>query len=183
MSLAVSTWSGVSRKTMWLWLPFTSVANQIFKFSNSWNHWIFREISSIGQLNVIRNSGVLRGLVRTPEKCEGWSCYQNSTGADSPKSTLETDHVPRAEHIDSIKLCLIKDDLHMRGHHCSRDTLHLLWRRSDGQEQSIPSSGTLRMGTKTFSSRMRNFSPSRSSITTRTTRFMLKRPLRCVLRV
>jgi hypothetical protein len=36
---------------------------------------------------------------------------------------------------------------------------------------------------KTSSSRMRNFSPARSSITTRTTRFRLKRPLRCILRV
>jgi len=39
------------------------------------------------------------------------------------------------------------------------------------------------MGTKTSSSRTRNFSPSRSSITTRTTIFMLKRPLRCILRL
>jgi hypothetical protein len=36
---------------------------------------------------------------------------------DSPKSALETeDNVPRAEHIDPIKLCLIRDDLHMRSH-------------------------------------------------------------------
>jgi len=38
-------------------------------------------------------------------------------GADSPKSALETaDHVTRAEHIDRIKRCLIRDDLHMREH-------------------------------------------------------------------
>ena len=38
-------------------------------------------------------------------------------GADSPKSALETeDHVPRAEHIDPIKSCLIRDDLHMTAH-------------------------------------------------------------------
>ena len=59
-SLAVLTWSGVSRKTVWLWLPFTNAENQILKFSNSWNHWKFRRISSIGQLNVIRKSGVLK---------------------------------------------------------------------------------------------------------------------------
>ena len=65
-----------------------------------------------------------------------------------------------------------------------RDTsLLLLWRRSDGQEQSVSSSSTLRKGTKTSSSWSRNFSPSSSSITTRTTRFMLKCPLRCILRV
>ena len=40
-----------------------------------------------------------------------------------------------------------------------------------------------RTGTKTSSSRTRKFSPSRGGITTSTTRFMLKRPLRCVLRV
>ena len=38
-------------------------------------------------------------------------------GADLPKSTLETEgHILKAEHIDPIKLCLIKDDLHMRVH-------------------------------------------------------------------
>jgi hypothetical protein len=34
-------------------------------------------------------------------------------GADSPKSTLETeDHVLKAEHMDPIKSCLIRDNLH-----------------------------------------------------------------------
>jgi hypothetical protein len=38
-------------------------------------------------------------------------------GADSPKSTLETeDHVLKAEHMDPIKSCLIRDDLHMTAH-------------------------------------------------------------------
>ena len=65
-----------------------------------------------------------------------------------------------------------------------RDTsLLLLWRRSDGQEQNVSPSGTPRTATKISSSRRRTFSPSKSSITNRTTRFMLKRPLRCVLRV
>jgi hypothetical protein len=65
-----------------------------------------------------------------------------------------------------------------------RDTsLLLLWRKYDGQEQSVSSSGTLRTGTKTSPSRTRKFSPLRSSITTSTTRFMLKHPLKCVLRV
>ena len=54
---------------------------------------------------------------------------------------------------------------------------------TDGQEQNVSSIGTPRTGTKTSSSRMRQFSPSRSSITPSTTRFMLKSPLRCVLRV
>ena len=38
-------------------------------------------------------------------------------GADLPKSALETeDHVPRAEYIDTIKSCLIRDYLHRRAH-------------------------------------------------------------------
>ena len=40
-----------------------------------------------------------------------------------------------------------------------------------------------RTGTKTSSSQMRKFAPSSCSITNRTTRFMLKHPLRCILRV
>jgi hypothetical protein len=106
-------------------------------------------------------------------------------GADSPKFALETeDHVPKAEHIDPIKSCLTRDELHMRLHLRSKG--HLLTRalkESDGQEQNISSSDTPRVGMKTSSSRTRKFSPSRSGITTRTTRFMLKHPLRCVLRV
>jgi hypothetical protein len=46
-------------------------------------------------------------------------------GVDSPKSALETeDHVPKAEHINPIKLCLIRDDLHMRAHLLPKE--HLL---------------------------------------------------------
>jgi len=86
---------------------------------------------------------------------------------------------------DPINSCIIRDDLHMRAHHRSKG--HLLTpalkeiRRR--QEQSVSSSGTLRTGTKISSSRTRNVSPSRSSLTIRTTRFMLRRPLRCILRV
>jgi len=47
--------------------------------------------------------GWRQGSVRTPEKFESWSRYQNSVGVDSPKSALETeDLVPRDEHIDQI---------------------------------------------------------------------------------
>jgi hypothetical protein len=60
-------------------------------------------------------------------------------GMDSPKSALETeDHVSRAEHINPMKSCLIRDDLHMRVHLRSKG--HLLTpvqRRSDRQEQSL----------------------------------------------
>jgi hypothetical protein len=45
-------------------------------------------------------------------------------GADSPKSTLETeDHGLKAEHINSIKSYLIRDDLHMRAHFHSKRLL------------------------------------------------------------
>jgi hypothetical protein len=56
-----------------------------------------------------------------------------------------------------------------------RDTsLLLLWWKSDRQEQRVSSSGKSRMGKS---------SQLRSSIITRTTRFMTKRPLRWVLSV
>ena len=61
-------------------------------------------------------------------------------------------------------------------------SLLLLWRKCDRQELSIPSSGTPRTVTKTSSSRARKFSPSRSSITN-ATRFMLKHPLKCIVRL
>jgi len=48
----------------------------------------------------------------------GLKPLSNSTGADSLKFAVETeDHVPKAEHINPIKLCLNRDDLHMRAHH------------------------------------------------------------------
>jgi len=48
-------------------------------------------------------------------------------GADSPKSTLETeDNVRKAEPIDPIKSCLIRNDLHTRAH--LRSNRHLLTR-------------------------------------------------------
>ena len=46
-------------------------------------------------------------------------------GADSPKSTLEIeDHILKAGHIDPIKSCLIRDDIHTRAHLRSKG--HLL---------------------------------------------------------
>ena len=121
----------------------------------------------------------------TPEKFEGWSRYQNSTVADSPKSALETeDHVPWAEHIDPNKSCLIRDDLHMRAHLRSKGNfLTPALKEIRRTRAKVSSSGTSRTGTKTTSSRTRNFFPSMSSITTRTTRFTLKSRWRCVLRV
>ena len=62
-------------------------------------------------------------------------------------------------------------------------TLLLLWRSSDGQEQNISSTGMPRTGTKTYSSWTRKSSPSWSTTITRTRRFMLKHPLRCIPRV
>jgi hypothetical protein len=47
-----------------------------------------------------------------------------TTGADSPKCALEADHVPKAEHMDPIKSCVIRDDLHVRAHLRSKG--HLL---------------------------------------------------------
>ena len=106
-------------------------------------------------------------------------------GADSPRSALETeDQVSRAEHIDPIKSCPIRDDLHMRAYLRSKGQLLtpalkeirrtraqrlLQWDAENGHENILFTDEKV--------------SPSRNSITTRTTRFMLKSPLRCVLRV
>ena len=121
--------------------------------------------------------GCRQGLVRTPEKSEASNCYETSAGADSPKSALETeDHVLRAEHKCRASSGTITT------WECTatqRETsLLLLWRQSDRQEQGVSSSGTPRTGLKTSSSWTRKSSPSRSSTTTRTTRFMLKCPVR-----
>ena len=51
------------------------------------------------------------------------------------------------------------------------------------KSRASPPVDTPRTGMKTSSLRTRKFSPSRSGITTRTARFMLKGPFRCVLRV
>jgi hypothetical protein len=81
-SLAVLIWSGVSRTSMWLWLPFTNAENQILIFLNSWNHWKFREILSIGQLNVIRISGVLKtGLSQDAWGLRGQRPLSNQCGS------------------------------------------------------------------------------------------------------
>ena len=58
-----------------------------------------------------------------------WGLKENHVAVialhNSGKSTLETeDHVLKAEHTDLIKLCLIREDLHMGAHlHSKR---HLL---------------------------------------------------------
>jgi len=106
-------------------------------------------------------------------------------GMDSLKFTLETeDHVPKAEHIDPIKSCLIRDDLHMRAHLHSKGHIltpaskEMQWARAKRPLQWHAK----RMGTKTSSSRTRKISPMRSNITS-TTRFVLLHPLRCILRL
>ena len=116
--------------------------------------------------------------------CEGWSCYQNSTGTDTPKSALEIDHVPNAEHNDPIKSYLSETIYTLERTSAQKDTsLLLLWRRSHRQELSVSSNGTPRTGTETFFSRTRKSLPSRGSVTTRTSRFMVERPLSWVLRM
>ena len=65
--------------------------------------------------------GWRQGSVRMPVKSEGWSCYKNSVGADSPKSALETeDHVRELNISTLLMSCIIRDDLHMRVHRYSK---------------------------------------------------------------
>jgi len=59
-SVTVLTCSAGFKDTARLWLRFTNAEYQILKFSNSWNHFKFSEISSIGQLDIIRNCEVLK---------------------------------------------------------------------------------------------------------------------------
>jgi len=94
------------------------------------------------------------------------------------------DHVLRAEHINPIKSCLIRDDLHMRAHLRSKGHLltPALKEISRTRAERLPQwHAKNRHENILFTDE--NFSPSRSSVTTRTTRFMLKCPLRCILRV
>jgi hypothetical protein len=99
---------------------------------------------------------------------------------------METeDHVPRAQHIDPIKSCLIRDDLHLRAHLRSKGHLltpplkEIRWTRAERSLQWHAENwheNILSMDRKFFTN-------EESSVTTRTTRFMLKRPLRCILKV
>jgi len=148
MSLALLTWSGVARKTVWLWLPFTTAENQILRFSNSWNHWKFREVSSTGELNVIRNSGCWRqGSVRTSEKCEGWERIRRNQLWKQKIMSRELNISTQSSRASSGTIYTWQRTS------AQMDTsLLMLWRRSHGQEHSVSSSGTLRMGTKTSSS-------------------------------
>ena len=53
----------------------------------------------------MRNSrGLKTGLSQDTWKVWGLSHFQNCAGADSPKSALETDPVPRAEHINPFNV-------------------------------------------------------------------------------
>ena len=126
---------------------------------------------------------------------QGWSGRVKSVRAEAAIKIVQewTGQKPlRKQKIVSRKLNISTQSSHASSEmiytwkHTStqRDTsLLLLWRRSDGQEQSVSSSGMPRTGTKTSSSWTRKSSPLRSSVTTRKTRFMLTCPMRCILRV
>ena len=156
--------------------------NQILKFLNSWNHWKFRKISSIGQLNIIRNSGALKtGLGQDARGV--WGLRPLSKQCGSLFAEIRSwNRIP----------CPASQTYRLDRCHASSGTLYTweptggrrdtsllpFWRRYDRQELCLSCSGTPRTGTKTFSSRTRKSSPSRSSINARTTRFTLKHPVR-----
>ena len=181
-----STWSGVSRKTTWLWLPFTTVKNTVLKFSNPQNNWKFCKCSSIGQLNIIRNSGELKtglgqdagkvlGLKPLSKRYRSWFaeiCSGNKIMSRELNISYQSSHASSGTIYTWECTATQKDT-----------TLLLLWKRSKRQEHSISCSGTPKTGTKTSSSRTRKSSLSRSNTATITTRFTLERPLRCIPRV
>ena len=113
--------------------------------------------------------------------CEDKGRYQNSAGADSPKSAPETEVlVPRAKHFALI-------DVTSHQGQATHESLPAVegtppYFRCEGgltdKNKSVSSNGTLRMDMKTSSSWVRKSSPLRSSISTRMTRFMLKHCVR-----
>jgi len=174
-SLAVLTGSGVSRKTMWPWLSFTNAENQILKFSNTWNHWKFREILSIGQLNVIRNSGVLKtGFGQDTWKVWGLKPLSKQYGSEFAEI--------RSGNIRSCPQSSIYRPNQVVPH-----------QRRSTHDNAPPLKGTppcsCSEGGPTDKSRTSppaagwELARKHPLITARTTIFMLKHPLRCILRV
>jgi len=79
-------------------------------------------------------------------------------GVDSPKSTLETeDHVPKAEHIDPIKSCLIRDDLHVTAHLRSKGHLLNPALKEMDKSKAFPSVARQELATKQPLHRQENF--------------------------
>jgi len=164
---------------------FSNAENHILKLSNSWNYWKFGEISSIGQLDVIRNSGVLKtwfdqdvwkvwGLKPLSEQYGSgfakilsrnrWSCPENWTYRPNQfvphQGRLHITAHPRSKgHLLTPALKEIRR---------TRTQRLLQWHAENGYENTL------------FTDE--KFLPSRNSRTTRTTKFVFKRPLRCILR-
>ena len=146
-SRIVSTLSAVSRKTMWLWLPFTKSHSQISKplkpLKISWM-FIYR------QLNIIRNSVGFEDWTRSDawimwglkplskQNGNGFAEYRSGYRRSCPESLTYrpnqvVPHKGRSTHESAPPL---------KGH-----PLLLLCRRSDGQKQSVFCSDTPWTGT------------------------------------
>ena len=131
------------------------------KFQTLKNHWKFREILYVGQLNVIRNSGVLKtGLNQEAWKVWGlkslskqyWNGFTKIRSGNRRSCPESWTYWPNQSHNSSGTIYTWQCT------YAQRDTsLLLLWSKFDEHEQSISSSGTLRTGMKTSSSRMINF--------------------------
>ena len=171
---------GCQGKTMWLWLPFTiwKMPFSNFKLLKPLNisriflyraikHykelWRAEERARSGSVKIVRAEAAIKRLRERIRRNALWK--QNIMSRNLNILTLSM-------------LCIIREINTWKRATAQRDTsLLLLWRRSDGK-----SSGTPRTDTTTSSSQTRKSLQSKSSTTTRT-RFMLKRPLRCVPRV
>ena len=185
-SLTVLTWSGVSRKTMWLWLSFTNVENQILQFSNSWNHWKFHEILSVRQLNVIRYSGALKtgfgqdawkvwGLkLLSKQYKSGFAEIRSGKRGSYPKSwtyrpSQVVPHQGQSTHNSTPPF---------------KGTPPYSCFEGDLTDKSRASPPVARWEqAQKHLHRREIFHHRGSSITTRIRRFMLKHPLRCILSV
>jgi len=108
--------------------------------------------------------GLRLGSVRMTEKCECPSLYQNITGPDLPKTTLETDRILIALNIDPIKSCFIKNDLHMTAHFRSKGAERILQLYAENGHENILADEEIFTTEKKYNNR--------------TTRFIVKSPLR-----
>jgi hypothetical protein len=74
------------------------------------------KISSIGQLDIIRNSGVLKMARSGRLKSVRAEAAIKTVQQRIRGNPLWKQIVPRTEHIDPIMSCLVRDNLHMRAH-------------------------------------------------------------------
>ena len=116
----------------------------------------FCKCSSFQQLNIIRNSGGLKtGFVQNAWKVWGQTPIKTVWERIHWNPLWKWKIMSRKLNISTQSSCASSGTIYTwERTSAQRDiSLLLLWRKSDGQEQNVSSSGTPRTGTKTSSSR------------------------------